>query len=144
MSKVESFNESGECFGVRYVRADADIITETSINYSDGVLREHKIKEYTGRMHTGTGIKIGNRLINYNISKCKYDNYDVYTEYKEISPYENMNLPITYAIFIIKSIILQPLNIQMKNLRPFLMQILRIILKKYKKTVFKSYKIVLK
>lgn len=57
MSKVESFNESGECFGVRYVRADADIITETSINYSDGVLREHKLKEYTGRMHTGTGIK---------------------------------------------------------------------------------------
>lgn len=106
MSKVESFNESGECFGVRYVRADADIITETSINYSDGVLREHKLKEYTGRMHTGTGIKIGNRLINYNISKCKYDNYDVYTEYKEISPYENMNLPITYAYFIIKSIIL--------------------------------------
>ena len=102
MSKVESFNESGECFGVRYVRADADIITETSINYSDGVLREHKLKEYTGRMHTGTGIKIGNRLINYNISKCKYDNYDVYTEYKEISPYENMNLPITYAYFYYK------------------------------------------
>ena len=102
MSKVESFNESGESFGVRYVCADADIITGTSINYNDSVLREYELKEYTGRIHTGTGIKIGDRLINYNVSKCKYDNYDVFTEYKEITPYENMNLPISYAYFYYK------------------------------------------
>lgn len=102
-SKVESFNESGESFGVRYVHADADIITETTLEYNDKVLREYNLKEYTGRTHTQTGIRIGNRMINYNVrNNCGFTDYDVITEYKKISPYENMNLPVTYAYFYYK------------------------------------------
>ncbi len=102
MSKVESLNESGESFGVKYVHADADIIIETDYTYTDTAERAYEYKNYTGRVKEGTGIKIGNNLINYNIKECSFENYDVVTEYETISPYTNFNLPITYAYFYYK------------------------------------------
>ena len=102
MSKVESLNESGESFGVKYVHADADIIIETQFNYDDTVQRTYEYKNYTGRTSQSTGLRIGGNLINYNPVKCNFENYDIITEYENLSPYENFNLPITYAYFYYK------------------------------------------
>lgn len=102
MSKVESLNESGESFGIKYVHADADITIETEYQYDDSVQRAYEYKSYTGRVEESTGLKIGDNLINYNIKKCSFDNYDVITEYEKVSPYSNFYLPITYAYFYYK------------------------------------------
>lgn len=96
-SKVDSVNESGESFGVKYIAADADIIIETEYYYNDYLNRSYEKKTYTGREKKHQGVKIGNKMINYNIGKCDYDNYDVIVSYETVEPYDNFTLPVTYA-----------------------------------------------
>lgn len=97
MSKVESLNESGESFGVKYIAADADIIIDTEYNYNAYIGRSHEQKKYTGRVKERQGIRIGDKRINYDIGRCDYSKYDVFVEYKTVEPYENIVLPVTYA-----------------------------------------------
>lgn len=102
MSKVDSLNESGESFGVKYIEADADIILETEYYYNDYLDRSYEKKTYTGRQKERQGIKIGDRMINYNIGKCDYENYDVFVSYEKVKPYDNLSLPVTYAFLCYK------------------------------------------
>lgn len=102
MSKVDSLNESGESFGVKYIEADADIILETEYYYNDYLARSYEKKTYTGREKERQGIKIGDRMINYNIGKCDYENYDVFVSYESVKPYDNFSLPVTYAFLCYK------------------------------------------
>lgn len=102
MSKVESLNESGESFGVRYVEADADIILDTEYNYNDYISRGYRKKSYTGRVKERQGIRIGDKAVNYNIGKCDYELYDVFVEYQPVRLYENMTIPVTYAFLYYK------------------------------------------
>ncbi|MCM1309106.1 MAG: sporulation protein YqfD [Butyrivibrio sp.] len=102
MSKVDSQNESGESFGVRYTAADADVILETEYYYNDYIARAYEKKTYTGREKERQGIKIGDRMINYNVGKCDYDNYDIFVSYEAVRPYKNLTLPITYAFLTYK------------------------------------------
>lgn len=98
-SKVDSLNESGESFGVKYIAADADIIIETEYYYNDYLDRNYEKKTYTGRVKERQGIKIGSKMINYNVGKCDYKNYDVIVDYETVKPYENLTVPVTYAFF---------------------------------------------
>lgn len=102
MSKVEAMDESGQVISTEYVKADADILIKTETVYDDVVERTYDRKIYTGREKRKTGIKIGDWCINYNISDCGYENYDVVAEYADMSLYDDFYLPVTYVYYTYK------------------------------------------
>ena len=98
MSRVESLNESDECFNVRYVDADADVKISCSVDYDDSVSREYDKKVYTGREKRRKAVRIGDKLINYDIPRQKeFEQYDVFTEYDRLSFLAKLEMPVTYV-----------------------------------------------
>ena len=80
-SKVSCTNESMEEKEIIYTVADADILIETTNEYYDSIDRNYTERIYTGNVLEQTVLRVGTKLIETPILKCKYEHYDVVVDY---------------------------------------------------------------
>ena len=55
-----------------YTVADADILIETTNKYFNSIDRNYEERVYTGKIMEQTVLRVGNKLIETPIRKCKY------------------------------------------------------------------------
>ena len=95
-------DDSGTLISWQYVTADADIVIQTKLPYSDTVLFENEQKRYTGQEQTVYQLQLGTQRFALPNTFPDFESCDIFTDLKQMKLTGHFYLPVYLRKFTAK------------------------------------------
>ena len=94
---IDVLNDAKEVVSQNYVKADADIVLQTTEVYEDYIAKEYEVKNYTKKKKSALNIKCGNYHFRLGVLKNSYKSSETHTSENQVKIGENFYLPLSFG-----------------------------------------------